>query len=102
MRYRVSEGAQRDLDEIFLYWSERASLTVADRLIDNITDRFWLLGEHPDAGKPADDIAAGVKCFPAGKFLIYYRKTRRGIDILHIFHGARQQRQAFKKAGKRR
>jgi toxin ParE1/3/4 len=102
VRYRVSEGAQRDLDEIFLYWSERASLTVADRLIDNITDRFWLLGEHPDAGKPADEIAAGVKCFPAGKYLIYYRKTRRGIDIIHIFHGARQQRQAFKKAEKRR
>jgi hypothetical protein len=28
-----------------------------------------------------------VKCFPAGKYLIYYRKTRRGIDILHMFPG---------------
>jgi len=102
VRYRVLEDAQRDLDEIFLYWSERASLKVADRLIDNIADRFWLLGEHPDAGKRADDIAAGVKCFPAGKYLIYYRKTRRGIDIIHIFHGARHQTQAFKKARKRR
>lgn len=102
MRYRVSEDAQRGLDEIFLYCSERASLEVADRLIDNITDRFWLLGEHPDASKSADDIAAGVKCFPAGKYLIYYRKARRGIDILHIFHGARHQVQAFEKARKRR
>jgi plasmid stabilization system protein ParE len=37
MRYRVSEDAQRDLNEIFLYWANRASLKVADRVIDRIT-----------------------------------------------------------------
>ena len=94
MRYRVSDDAERDLEEIYLYWASRASLETADRVIDRITERFWLLGEHPDAGKSAGDIAVGVKCFPAGKYLIYYRKTRRGADILHIFHGARDQRTA--------
>jgi len=102
MRYRVSEDTDRDLDEIFLYGATRVSLEAADRVVDRITERFWLLGEHPDAGKPAGSIAAGVKCFPAGKYLIYYRKTRHGTDILHIFHGARNQRSAFKMARKRR
>lgn len=87
MKYRVSGNAARDLDEIFLYWANRASPETADRVVDKITERFWLFGEHPDAGKDAGDIAAAVKCFPAGKYLIYYRKTRRGTDILHIFHG---------------
>ena len=32
MRYRVSEDAERDLDEIFLYWATRASLEAADQL----------------------------------------------------------------------
>jgi toxin ParE1/3/4 len=99
-RYRVSRDAESDLDEIFLYWVQRAGPEAADRLIDSITDRFWLLGEHPDAGKPSDDIATGVNCFPAGKYLIYYRRTRRGTEILHIFHGARDQKRAFKKAAK--
>jgi len=102
MRYRVSEDAERDLDEIFLYWATRASLEAADRVVDRITERFWLLGEHPDAGKPAGDIAGGVKCFAAGKYLIYYRKTRSGTDILHVFHGARNQMDAFKPARKLR
>jgi toxin ParE1/3/4 len=102
MRYRVSEDAERDLDEIFMYWADRASPETADRVVDRITERFWLLGEHPDAGKPTRDIAASVKCFPAGKYLIYYRKTRRGTDILHIFHGARDQRSAIKTARKRK
>jgi toxin ParE1/3/4 len=95
MRYRVSADAERDLEEIFLYWASRSSLATADRVVDRITDRFWLLGEHPDAGKSAGDIAVGVKCFPAGKYLIYYRKTRRGTDIPHIFHGVRDQPTAF-------
>ena len=99
MSYRVSKDAQRDLDEIFLDWAKRAGLRVADRLIDNITGRFWILGGHPSAGRPSEDIAAGVRCFPAGKYLIYYRKTRKGTDILHIFHGARDQKRALEKAG---
>jgi toxin ParE1/3/4 len=101
MRYRVSRDAKQDLDWIFHYWAKRAGLEVADRLVDSITDRFWLLGEYPDAGKPAEDIAAGVKCFPAGKYLIYYRKSRRGTDILHVFHGAQDQKRAFRAVVKR-
>jgi len=42
--------------------------------------------------------AVGVKCFPAGKYLIYYRAMHGGTDILHVFHGARDQRKALKKA----
>ena len=101
-RYRISEDAQRDLDEIFLYWAKNAGLAITDRVVDQVTDRFWLLGEHPDAGRKADDIARGVKCFPAGTYLIYYRATRRGTDILQIVHGARDQKAAFRPAPKRR
>jgi len=35
-----------------------------------------------------------VRCFPAGKYLIYYRRTRRRTEIPHIFHGARDQKRA--------
>ncbi len=101
MRYRVSRDAEQDLDEIFLYWARRVGLKVADRLVDRLTDRFWLLDEHPGAGRSAEDIAAGVRCFPAGKYLIYFRKMSRVIDILHVFHGARDQKRSFRKAAKR-
>jgi toxin ParE1/3/4 len=101
MLYRISEDAQLDLEEIFLYWADRASLAAADRIVDRITERFWLLGEHPKVGKSTSDIASGVRCFPAGKYLIYYRNASRGTDILHIFHGARDQRRAFKTLKKR-
>ncbi|HSC45124.1 MAG TPA: type II toxin-antitoxin system RelE/ParE family toxin [Candidatus Acidoferrum sp.] len=91
MRYRVSHAAERDLLEIFVYWAERVSLSVADRIIDRITARFRLLGEHPRAGKSAENVASGVRCFPAGKYLVYYRRTRNMVEILHIFHSAKDR-----------
>jgi toxin ParE1/3/4 len=97
MRYRISDDAEHDLYEIFLYWAERASMTIADRVVDGIVERFRLLGEFPEAGRLSDDIAPGSKCFPAGEYLIYYRRARKYTDILHIFHAARKQTQAFNK-----
>jgi plasmid stabilization system protein ParE len=35
----------------------------------------------------------------AGKYLIYYRKKRGIIHILHVFHGARDQARAFRQQG---
>ena len=95
-RYRVSKEAENDLDDIFVYWAERASLDIADRLIDAIVDRFWLLGEYPESGRECDGIKPGTRGFPAAKYLIYYRKMRRGVEIAHVFRGARDQRKAWR------
>lgn len=94
--YRISKGAARDLDGIFVYWAERASVETADKLIDSITDRFWMLAENPEAGRAAPEAAPEVRCFPAGRYLIYYKKTRGGIEILYVLHSARNRRKALR------
>jgi toxin ParE1/3/4 len=96
-RYRVSKDARRDLDDIFDYWAERASSEIAGRLIEAIVERFWILGEYPSTGRACDELAPGVRCFPAGQYLIYYRRTRQGVEIAHVFHGAREQGRAWKR-----
>ena len=93
-RYRVSKEAENDLDEILAYWAERASMDVAARLTDAIVERCWLVGEYPESGRECDDIQPGTRCVPAGNYLIYYRRMRRGVEIAHVFRGARDQRQA--------
>ncbi|HZB87523.1 MAG TPA: type II toxin-antitoxin system RelE/ParE family toxin [Terracidiphilus sp.] len=95
MRIHVTRAAERELDVIFIYWAERAGLATADKIIDAILERFALLGEHPAAGRACPEIAPRVRCFPAGRHLIYYRKSRRALEILHVFHGAREQARAF-------
>jgi toxin ParE1/3/4 len=98
MRFNVSAPADQDIEEIFLYWAARASPAIADRIIDTITERFSFLAQYPLAGSRMDNLARGTRCLPVGKYLIYYRIGRRTLDIIHIFHGARNQERAFRNA----
>lgn len=96
MKFRVAKTAERELDEIFVYSARRAGVKVADKLIDAIAERFALLGDYPLAGRKCEELTPDAFQFPAGDYLIYYRR-RRGINsILHIFHGARDQVHAFR------
>ena len=97
MRFHLTKTAERELDQIFVYWAQRAGVEVADKLIDSIEERFSLLGDFPYIGLNSDHLATGVLRFPTGDYLIYYRRKRGIIQILHIFHGARDQAQAFRK-----
>lgn len=99
MRLRVSKKAKSELDGIFDYWADRASPDIASRMIYSIRERFDLLLEAPNIGRACDEIAPGVLSFPVGKYVIYFRKLRGIIQILHVFHGARDQALAFTQEG---
>ena len=95
-RVRLASTAKRDLDAIFDYWAERASAEVAAELIYAVTDRFKLLAASPNIGRLSQDAGEGVRVFPAGKFLIYYRASSGTLHILHVVHGARDQSKALR------
>ncbi len=95
MRLRVTKAARRDLDSIYDYWAKRASPDIAGPLIYSITDVLPRIAESPGIGRTRDEIAPGVLSFPTGQYLVYYRKARGAIQILHVFHGARGQARAF-------
>ena len=94
-RYRLSREAKCDLDEIFDYVSEEGGVHAAEQLIDDITDRFPLLGRHPEAGRTRDEIEPGGRSFPVGHYPIYYRAAEHGVDIARVLHGARDQVKPF-------
>jgi plasmid stabilization system protein ParE len=96
MKFHIAKTAERELDQIFVYWAQRAGVEVADKLIDAIEERFALLGDYPLAGRKCDELAPDVFRFPAGDYLIYYRKRRGIVSILHVFHGAQDQARAFR------
>jgi toxin ParE1/3/4 len=98
MRIRFTRNARLDLDAIFDYWAKRASPDIAGRLIYSITDVFPLIAEFPEIGRIGDEFAPGIRIFPAGKYLIYYRKGRGAVHIVRILHGARDQSHSFWKS----
>ncbi|MGC4085517.1 MAG: type II toxin-antitoxin system RelE/ParE family toxin [Vicinamibacterales bacterium] len=88
MPYRLTTRARRDLLGIWLHIAEENE-SAADRLIENITERFLLLASHPEAGRTRDDVRAGYRGFPVGRYVIFYRVEERGVAIVHVTHGSR-------------
>jgi toxin ParE1/3/4 len=94
MPYRLSRLAERDLDEIWSYVAEDASLETADRLIDAIIERFELLSEQPRMGRLRPEFGSGVRSFTVKNHVIYYRHDGE-ILIARILHGRRDQAAAW-------
>jgi plasmid stabilization system protein ParE len=56
MTHRVAPRAETDLDDIWLYVAkESGSIEIANRLIDTITNRFFMLAGFPYVGRARDD-----------------------------------------------
>lgn len=91
MSHRLAPEAESELDEIWYYVvKESRSIEVADRLIDSITERFFLLASHPYVGRRRDeDLRPGLRSFPAGEYVIIYRIEEEDALILHVVRGSR-------------
>src|SRR2546427_9083475 len=83
-----------DLEEIWVFVAEDASLTTADRLIDAIIDRFELLAEQPRMGRLRPEFGADVRSFAVENHVIYYRHDGE-ILIARVLHGRRDQAAAW-------
>ena len=89
--FRLSARADSDLDDIWVYVArESQSIDAANRLIDSIADRFWLLAQHPQIGRRRDhDLRRGLRSFPVGEYVIVYAIEEEGVVILHVVRGRR-------------
>ena len=91
MAHRLAPGAEIELDEIW-FWTakESGSVEIADRLIDSITERFFMLARHPHVGRPRDDdLRPGLRSFPVGRYVIIYRVESEDVLILDVIAAAR-------------
>jgi toxin ParE1/3/4 len=91
MAHRVAPEAESDLDEIWYYVAEESgSIETADRLIDSITDRFFLLARSPYIGRSRDDLGPGYRGFPVETYLIIYCLEGGDVLVLRVVHGRRE------------
>ena len=96
MAHRLAPQVEVELDDIWYYIArDSGSIEIADRLIDSITDRFFLLGDHPYVGRLRDDLRPGLRSFPVGQYVIIYRIDGEDVLILHVMHGRRNIEATF-------
>jgi len=90
MGHRRTPQADSDLDDIWYYVASKSgSLEIADRVVDSIAERFYLLATHPNIGRARDaDLRPGLRSFPVGEYLIIYRIDEEDVLILRVLRGA--------------
>jgi plasmid stabilization system protein ParE len=63
----------------------------AMRMVMGIIESVVNLASQPRSGVKREEFGVSVRMFPTGRFLIYYRPYRGGIQVIHVFDGSRDQ-----------
>lgn len=92
--YVVSPRALNDLAAIDDYISAD-NPAAAERLLESFRETFALLASVPEAGRRRDEVIAGIRSFPVGSYVIFYRIIRGRVEIVRVLHGSRDIRRAF-------
>lgn len=84
--YRLSPGAQRDLDGVFDYTMARWGLPQTLHYIDLIEAACADLAQAPQQSQNCDTIRSGYRRRTVGRHVVYFRQTQYGISVIRILH----------------
>lgn len=87
-RFTLSPDARVELLEVFNLIAID-NLTAAERMIDRFDQLFRRLAEQPEMGERVSRRGRQFRRFPVNNYIVYYRAHSDGVDILHVWHGAR-------------
>jgi toxin ParE1/3/4 len=88
-RLLIRPRAAADLEEIGDAISA-SSPAAAAKLLARFQDVSELLAERPQLGMARPEIAAGLRHFPVGNFLVLYREIEDGVEIVRYVDGRRR------------
>ena len=80
--------ARADLREIGRYIA-RDNRQRAISYVKELQQTCQRLANVPGSGRARDDLRPGLPSFAHGSYVIIYRQTAGGIEIVRVLHGAR-------------
>ncbi len=83
-----------NLDDIWFFIAQD-SVANADRFIDRIEETVSRIAQNPMMGRSAESLGAGLRQFPIGKYLFFYRPLSDGIQAVAIVSGYRDLEHLF-------
>jgi len=78
--------AEDDLLEIWLYIASDNE-AAAEQLLQRIEHALQTLAENPQAGRARSELAANLRSFPVGNYIIYYQPIADDIEIIRVLSG---------------
>lgn len=92
---RTSPEAERDMDEIAQRIAND-SVDAALRWYDRLDDFFRRIAQAPGMGTKRDALNKGLRSVPLRQYLVFFRKTPSGVEIVRVIHGARKWQRLLK------
>ena len=88
MNYKISQEANRDIENIWVYTFENWSLEQADRYLNLIIDEIEYLTKNPHSGKDYSQIRKGYFRSQVKSHFIFYKINLKDeqIEIIRILH----------------
>ncbi len=86
-----TKRANQDLVSIWRHFAQD-NRTAADKQLEAIERKCQLLLRYPKIGRSREDVRQGSRTFPCDDYIILYRETSEGIEIVRVVHGARDLR----------
>ncbi|AWB67903.1 type II toxin-antitoxin system RelE/ParE family toxin [Saccharobesus litoralis] len=83
-KYRLSEAADKDFDQLFEYGIDNFGLSNARSYVEGLAYQFHNIAANPLHYQAVDDICAGYRRSVFGKHAIYYTIGDDSIHIMRI------------------
>lgn len=88
MKYKISNEAQNDLGNIWLYTFETYSKEQADRYYDLMLDEIEFIAENPNSGKDYSHVRKDYLRSKVKSHFIFYKinSKENSVEIIRILH----------------
>jgi toxin ParE1/3/4 len=87
-RIVLAPAAEADLKMIHDYIAAENAVAAA-ALVTRLKDLAVLLADAPGIGRARPELLANLRSFPLGSYLLCYRPSDNGIEVVRVLHGAR-------------
>lgn len=90
MALRITRKPQARLDllDIWAFIAEDNEAAV-DRTLDRIENALRTIAENPEMGRARPELRPGVRSFPVGSYILFYRVQADAIDVVRVLNSFR-------------
>jgi toxin ParE1/3/4 len=91
--------AEQDVIEIWRYLSVQASVKTADDVLRRIRRSVDRIAERPLTGRARDKLKPGLRSVLADPYIVFYRMSDHGIEVVRVLHQRRNLAAALSDEG---
>jgi toxin ParE1/3/4 len=88
-KFRLTEPAIQDIEQIADYIASQSGLDKADRFLSKLDAKLSKIALFPNLGRQRDEILPSLRSIPMDNYLILYMAIGQDVEIFRVVSGYR-------------